>query len=262
MQQIFKYPRTHHIEGSLAGPGDETLKWASFEVLKDRFVVIEEKLDGANSGISFSPEGKLQLQSRGHYLTGGPREKHFALFKTWANRYAANLWAILGDRYVLYGEWLYAKHTVFYTDLPHYFMEFDLLDTQSGTFLDTVSRKERLADAPFIRSVPILYEGTLPHLETLLQYVGPSHYIAEDAQSRLTHLAEAQELRVEQVLRETDDSRLMEGLYIKVEQDGEVLERYKYVRSGFMQTVFESGGHWLDRPIIPNQLAEGVNLFA
>src|SRR5205807_2014548 len=32
----------------------------------------------------------------------------------------------LTDRYILYGEWLYAKHTVFYTDLPHYFLEFDI----------------------------------------------------------------------------------------------------------------------------------------
>ena len=53
----------------------------------------------------------------------------------------------------------------------------------------------------------------------------------------------------------------MEGLYIKLEEDGAVRERYKYVRSGFLQTVLDSGSHWLDRPLVPNGLREGVDLL-
>lgn len=53
----------------------------------------------------------------------------------------------------------------------------------------------------------------------------------------------------------------MEGLYIKVEEEGTVQERYKYVRAGFLQTVFDSQSHWLDRPVIPNLLKAGVSLF-
>jgi hypothetical protein len=76
MNQIFKYPRTPHLQGSRLQPGDEDLEAAPFAILKGQHVVVTEKMDGANSGISFSEEGKLQLQSRGHYLTGGAREKH------------------------------------------------------------------------------------------------------------------------------------------------------------------------------------------
>jgi hypothetical protein len=47
----------------------------------------------------------------------------------------------------------------------------------------------------------------------------------------------------------------MEGLYIKVEEDGQVLQRYKYVRASFLTTVIDSGSHWLSRPIVPNRLA-------
>ncbi|MGH9763171.1 MAG: RNA ligase family protein, partial [Blastocatellia bacterium] len=134
---LLKYPRTQHIEGSRLQPGDEDLDSVSFEVLKSKPIVVEEKLDGANSGISFGTDGRLYLQSRGHFLDGGPREKHFALFKTWANTHKRALWEALGSRYVMYGEWLYAKHTVFYDRLPHYFMEFDLLDIQKREFLST-----------------------------------------------------------------------------------------------------------------------------
>ena len=47
----------------------------------------------------------------------------------------------------------------------------------------------------------------------------------------------------------------MEGLYIKVEENNEVTGRMKFVRASFLQHVDFSDTHWLDRPIIPNQLA-------
>jgi len=54
----------------------------------------------------------------------------------------------------------------------------------------------------------------------------------------------------------------MEGLYLKHEEDGRVRGRYKFVRPGFLQAVEESAEHWMDRPIEPNRLREGVDLFA
>ena len=67
----------------------------------------------------------------------------------------------------------------------------------------------------------------------------------------------------ERQCRETDQEPLMEGLYLKVEEDGQVVQRLKFVRHGFYQTVQLSDSHWLDRPIIPNQLAVPVDaLFA
>jgi len=50
-------------------------------------------------------------------------------------------------------------------------------------------------------------------------------------------------------------------LYIKVEEEGIVKERYKYVRGGFLQTISASASHWMDRPIIPNCLEPGRELF-
>jgi hypothetical protein len=37
--------------------------------------------------------------------------------------------------------------------------------------------------------------------------------------------------------------------------------RYKFVRASFLTSVVESGSHWLKRPIVPNQLRPGVDLF-
>lgn len=66
---------------------------------------------------------------------------------------------------------------------------------------------------------------------------------------------------VERSLKQTDPSPLMEGLYIKVEEGAVVTARYKYVRASFSTTVLQSDSHWLNRPIVPNLLRPGVDLF-
>jgi hypothetical protein len=261
MQKIYKYPRTYHLDGSGIQRGDEDLAIISVAVLAGQHVVVEEKMDGANSAISFSHDGRLQLQSRGHYLTGGPREKQFHLFKTWANRYTSELWDVLGERYILYGEWLYAKHTVFYTDLPHYFMEFDIYDKELDVFLSTERRKTFLTALPFVISVKVVYAGQIKGAAQLVHMIVPSHFINAQPQQRLQVLCQEKGLDFAQVLKETDVSGLMEGLYLKVEEDGIVQERYKYVRQTFLQTVSDSESHWLDRPLLPNCLKAGITLF-
>lgn len=261
MNTIFKYPRTPHIEGSGLQKGDEDLSILPFRALIGKHLVIEEKMDGANSAVSVDEHGHLLLQSRGHYLVGGVREKQFDLFKTWAYRYTTELCTALTDRYVMYGEWLYAKHTIFYTDLPHYFLEFDIYDKMKKQFLSTERRRAFLYHLPFVVSVKVLYEGQIADIQALRALIGRSHFISDDVQVRLRALCVVQRLAIERVMKETDTSTLMEGLYVKVEEDGVVKERYKYVRSGFLQAVFDAESHWLDRPLLPNSLQTGVELF-
>ena len=52
----------------------------------------------------------------------------------------------------------------------------------------------------------------------------------------------------------------MEGLYVKVEADGQVIGRYKFIRPSFLSAVQAADGHWQRRPIIPNLLRDGVRL--
>ncbi len=255
-----KYPRTPHLEGSRLQPGDEDLDAVPFARLAGRFLVVEEKLDGANAGLRFDADGRLCLQSRGHFLTGGEREKHFHLFKQWAHTHADAFRQVLSSRYLLFGEWLYAKHTIFYDRLPHYFLEFDVFDTATGDFLSTERRRTLLAGLP-LASVPVLRMGPIQNLDELTALVGPSLYKCAGWRERLTEIAQAKELDTERVWKETDPAGEMEGLYIKVEEDGRVVERYKYIRASFLASVLDSGGHWLKRPIVPNQLQDGVDLF-
>ena len=103
-------------------------------------------------------------------------------------------------------------------------------------------------------SVPVLAEGRFDRCGELLKYLGDSCFITEDHGEVLRMLSEREGLDPDRVRRETDPSRQMEGLYFKVEQDGEVKSRFKYVRASFAQCVDASGSHWLDRSIVPNRL--------
>lgn len=256
---IRKYPRTRHVEGSRLQPGDEDLDAVPWRDVRGRHLAIEEKVDGANCAVSFDEEGKLLLQSRGHYLVGGARERHFAALKPWAQAHAPQLFAVLRDRYVVYGEWVYAKHTVYYDALPHYFLEFDVLDRETGDFLSTPRRRTLLRDLPII-SVPVLHEGSLQSLDELVAFVGPSRFKTATWREHLAEEASSLELDVGRVVAETDASNEMEGLYIKVEDGERVVDRLKWVRHGFLASVVDSGTHWLARPIVPNRLAGDASI--
>jgi RNA ligase-like protein len=258
--ELHKYPRTHHLEGSRLQPGDQDLDAVPLATLRGRFVVVEEKVDGANAGIS-AGGGTLRLQSRGHFLTGGARERHFDLFKRWAGAHRAAFVERLGERYVCYGEWLYAKHTVFYDRLPGYFLEFDVLDRETGRFLSTEARRALLAGLPLV-SVPVLWQGIAARPSDIPDMVTRSLYKSERWREGLVEAIRAEGLDPERLRGETDPADEAEGLYVKVEEGGCVVARYKYIRASFLTAVIDSGSHWLSRPIVPNQLADGVDLWA
>lgn len=243
-EHIVKFPRTPHLEGSRRQIGDDEVDLVPFDAIRGQQVVVEEKLDGANVGISFGSHGEMRLQSRGHYLGGGARERQFALLKTWAPIHHAELQTALGTRYILYGEWLYALHRIFYDALPHYLFALDVLDTASGAFLSAERRCALLAEL-CIPSPPVLFEGPTRSPEQLAALIGRSVFKTECWRSRIGETGLA------------DPSDLMEGLYLRVERDGVVVDRYKYVRPTFRAALDD----WDKRPIRANQLAAGVSLF-
>lgn len=291
---LLKYPRTPHLEGSRLQEGDEGYEHVPYSQLAGRYIVIEEKLDGGNSGVSYDGAGDQWLQSRGHYLAGGGRERQFNLFKRWASAHESVLLEHLEDRYVMYGEWLHKKHSVFYDALPHYFAEFDIWDRSREVFLSTDARAKVLAGAPVL-AVPVLYAGiapaTIQEMYRLIRNITSARFPDEMARlfqaagkvksirdvrawlprslakspawrTRFEEVVKAENLDLAKAWKHADGSDLTEGLYIKVEENGITKERYKWVRPDFVQTILESNKHHAEQPFIPNQLRDGVDIFA
>jgi len=99
---FIKFPKTKHIEKH----------WAEASLIQyGQLMVVEEKMDGTRVGISFDNERNFRIQSRGSYILSG---LEFSLLKQWVRQHFAASYELLGSRYILFGEWLYAKHTVYY----------------------------------------------------------------------------------------------------------------------------------------------------
>lgn len=259
---LLKYPRTPHLQGSRLQDGDTDVGQVRYSAVAGAWLVVEEKLDGANAGISFTQGGELRLQSRGHYLTGGGRERQFNLLKQWAVAHEHWLLERLEDRFVLYGEWLHKKHSVFYDRLPHYFCEFDVWDRANSQFLSTEARRRLLAGGPVL-SVPVLYEGPAPaRYADLMALLGDS--LAKSARWRevFAQVVQREGLDLARALRQCDQSSRMEGLYLKLEDHQQTLGRLKWVRQDFVQAIVDADQHHASQPFIPNQLADGVDLYA
>lgn len=259
---LLKYPRTPHLEGSRLQAGDDVGDQIPLRSLAGRHAVLEEKIDGANSGVSFSEAGELLLQSRGHYLAGGAGERQFNLLKLWARAHEERLLGVLEDRYVMYGEWAFAKHSVWYDRLPHYFNEFDIFDRATGQFLCTRRRHEMLQGTPVL-SAPVLYEGPMPTNPKLLwKLVYRSLAKTRAWKQHFESTVQREGLPLDLCWRQTDKSDRSEGLYLKIEDDDQVLARYKLVRHDFIQAILDSGSHHAHRPILPNQLDPAVDLYS
>lgn len=251
-----RYPRTPHLEGSCLQVGDGKARLA-LKKLSGAFGVWEEKLDAANSAIRFDAGGRLVLQSRGHVLSGGGGEAQFGPFKAWAAAHRDELWALLGERYMLFGEQMYALHSSYYDQLEHYFYEFDTLDRTTGAFLSTADRHDLLMGASF-PSVPLLGAGPMPSRPAQIEaLIAPSLFKSERWREALIEAAQkAGERDIPELLKKIDDTRLSEGVYAKFETPKATIGRAKFVRSGFVQSMLSHDEHWSERALVPNGLSE------
>ena len=193
---------------------------ASSLFIADPSLIVEEKLDGTNVGIHFTSAGKMFLQCRGHEITSG-MQAQYDLFKQWTYGIRAVMEVVLEDRFILFGEWLYARHSVHYRTLPHYFFEFDIYDKERRIFLDLQSRLGML-EGMGIQTVPVIHRGPTTASE-LLAMIGPSRF----------------DSAFENPLTGKTDN-LMEGVYLRTESADRVTGRAKLVRPEFVEKIKQS----------------------
>lgn len=222
--------------------------------------MIEEKVDGAGVGLSFDGDANLLLQFRGHYLEEDlpRRERHFNLFRRWVRAHQDALFDVIGDRYLVFGEWLYAKHSVYYDALPAYFLEYDVWDRSAERFLSTPARGALLAGLPVV-PVPVLFQGEVRSVDEVASLIRPSLYKTSRWRESL---AVAAARAGADPAEGTDPSDFAEGVYLKDEDGDCTVGRYKFIRPSFVAGIVAGGAHWADRPLIPNGLAPGVDIFA
>lgn len=228
MTAFFRFPHTPHLAwlGDRRPRDDKILTPGEARELLERDVVVEEKVDGANLGFSVDEHGSLQAQNRGTYLSLKNGHGQFKPLKRWLQPRAAALAESLVPNLMLFGEWCYAIHSIRYTELPDWFLAFDVYDRERDEFW-SASRRDALAEKLALPVVPRLGTGTfdLAGLMSLLD------------RSRLT-------------------DGPAEGLYVRREQGDRLVARAKLVRHEFVQAMDEQ--HWSRAPLRSNVLASAA----
>lgn len=224
MTDFFRFPHTPHIDwlGKDSPRDDKVLSPAEVDALLSGEVVVEEKLDGANLGISFGPGSKLRAQNRGQYLLE-PFTGQFSRLNSWL---AQHQWALkdsLPADCILFGEWCAAKHSLDYSILPDWFVVFDVYDRKQQRFFSG-ERRNQLASLLGLSCVPSLFEGKTS-LQELKQRLATS-------QSRYRNGPP-------------------EGLIIRQQSKQWCDQRAKLVRADFTQAI---GEHWSSRGLEWNQV--------
>ncbi|KAG6841574.1 hypothetical protein C0991_009609 [Blastosporella zonata] len=215
---IFKFPRTAHLIDLGAASSDDIVNDATTAIPTLGAVVITEKIDGANMGFSLSSDrSKIIVQNRSHYVNSATHEQ-FKKLDIWVEHHRDDLFQVLdrdpyfAERYILFGEWMFATHSIPYTHLPDRFIAFDLYDRSTGAWLDRGSLS-KIHSSTSISLVPVLYQGPMP--------------------------SEAELRNMVQLPSKFWDGRV-EGIYVKVENNSRVIARGKVVRSDFIA----GNEHW------------------
>ncbi len=239
---FIKYPRTPHLFGSKGMVDDRHLgESESQRIIADDSLIVEEKIDGTNVGIHFHADGEMILQCRGRLINEG-MHRQYDLFKHWAMIKRRLFDESLEDRFILFGEWMFARHSIHYLQLTHYFFEFDIYDKAENAFL-SLDERLILIEKLGVQTVPVLHVGSADK-EQLQKLIGPSQF-----NSRFENPSTGR----------TD--RLMEGLYLRTEADGVVSSRAKFVRPEFVEKVRQST-HWQHQAMVPNLLKEGMDIWS
>lgn len=224
MNDFFRYPHTPHIAwlGEGQPRDDKVLSPTEATTLLSEAAVVEEKLDGANLGLSLSPAGGLRAQNRGHFLAE-PYTGQFSRLASWLTLHAHALCAALTPDLILFGEWCAARHSLSYDRLPDWFLLFDVFDRRAQKFWSSV-RRNALAEDVGLTCVAQIARGHVssPQLENMLA-TEPSRYRQGP----------------------------LEGLVIRRESKDWCQSRAKLVRADFAQAI---DAHWRKRTIDWNRV--------
>lgn len=222
--RFFRYPHTPHLAwlGHGEPRDDKVLSVVEAKVLLAGDVVVEEKLDGANLGLSLGPDGSLRAQNRGSYLAE-PHAGQFARLPAWLAQRESLLRGALRPNLILFGEWCAARHSLGYDALPDWYLVFDIYDRTARRFWNS-SRRAAFAAAAGLAVVPEVCRGktSLANLKQLVT----------SATSRFRPGA-------------------LEGLVIRRESSEWVEARAKLVRPDFTQAI---DTHWRKRAIEWNRI--------
>lgn len=205
---LYKYPRTPHLPFSKGMTSDDRIL-DNTNHFKNKQIVVTEKMDGENTTIYKEFYHARSLDS-----------KHKDYHSYLLSKVLPNLQYKIPNDFHICGEYLYAKHSIFYENLIDYFLVFSIWD--KNICLDWNSTKEYCKSLN-LNLVPELYVGVYD--EELIKNLA-NKVVENGGEGIVVRLASSFEY---------------ENFYQSVA---------KYVRENHVQT----SEHWTKTQIVKNEL--------
>jgi len=204
-----KYPRTHHLPWSGNINSDDRII-ESLDHFRGKRVIVTQKMDGENTTLYPDYTHARSVDSANHPS------------RNWVKNFWGSIRFNIPEGWRICGENLYAKHSIFYTDLPTFFMGFSVWNERNIclSWDETLEWLELIGITP----VPAMYDGIFD--EKIIRNLWND--------------------------KDWDNS---EGYVMRVAdaiEYGEFRHKVaKFVRNGHIQTI----KHWMHgQPIEPNKL--------
>lgn len=201
-----KYPHTYHVEWSENIGGDDKVQH-DLSYLIGKQIVITEKMDGENTNMYREYIHARSLDSNNHPS------------RNWVKGLWGSIRYDIPEDWRICGENLYAKHSIFYEELPSYFMVFNIWNENNVclSWDDTVDWCTLIG----IEHVPVIYRG-------------------------IFDVDVIKNIKVDPIKQEGFVVRLADTFHF----DDFSKYMVKFVRKGHVQT----DEHWMSQPIVPNKL--------
>ncbi len=142
-----KYGRTYHLKWSPGATSDDKIS-DSVESLIGNEIVITEKLDGENTGMT---NDGVYARSHATFTTS-------AWTREVRQLYDVKVRGNLSEGVFLFGEGMEAIHSIEYKKLKSYFYIFGVRDNNIWTPCESVEEYSYLLDIP---TVPVLFKGVI-----------------------------------------------------------------------------------------------------
>lgn len=220
---IIKFVRTKHLVNLGAASRDDLL-YTKDEV--DQFInvpiYVEEKVDGANLGISIDKNYKIKVQNRSHYIDSSYHPQ-FALLDKWISKHSNDIINLLEpEKEILFGEWLYMKHSIEYTSLSDFFIAFDIYNVDTKQFISRYVLTNRLSNTS-IKQVPLITRIIFENTDDIIKLVNTKSQFYDGP---------------------------IEGVYLRICDELNTVARAKIVRNNFIS----GNDHWTKEKYTINKL--------
>jgi len=222
------FPRTPHLPWSQNTEDDDLIaEQAELQPLFDNPVNVEEKIDGASVGMTFW-QGHPLIRNRDHILRKGyvkdtPAKKQFAPIWNWFYDNQKKFEYILSHGPLsVYGEWMVARHGIYYDRLPDLFIAYDVYNYEADYFLSPTIARPMLEECGF--AIPRLFHQGDPLPSELPDWINSQGQWCDS---------------------------VVEGLYFKVHNGERITHRFKQVSDQFVRGQF-----WDGKTLLKNGVAK------